>query len=47
MEQVAYYLPAVACVIQGTLMLHLHNTGQMFDRLKIRTFRCSVHTEPP
>ena len=27
--------------------LRLHGTGWIFDRLKIRAFRCSVHTESP
>ena len=28
------------------MRLRSHGTGRIFDRLKIRAIRCSVHTEP-
>lgn len=38
------------CITDETCFLHhlrLHGTGRIFDHLKIRALRCSVHTEPP
>ena len=38
------------CVYRAFLTetaLRSHGTGQISDWLKIRLFRCSIHTEPP
>ena len=33
--------------LSWSVRLHQYSTGRIFDRLKICTFRCSVHTELP